>query len=410
MTMRLSLSTVAAAAGLLPSLASAGQFTYSPFTGDSDSGINSGLNYAAIADFAGNGTRTVNGVNFSNTGLSGTNYTLGLSAATFTGFVNSVTGVSNGLVSDFNYTGDGSGNATLTLTGLTPGQNYVTSWYNAGFGGAGGRQINITPSDTGTAFLFDENYTGAGQGNILRYSFTAPGTSISFGFDALSNGDSFHHYSMTTAVANNALLTTANVTALQAAGPGFFAPFSPSNTDLLQTSLSSASFGGAFTVENTGGVPILNNGQFSITGIGNNNPELATAGNGAFVQYDLNLAGAPLGFDISGIDTYGGWNDAGRDRQVFKISYSLVGSPDFVYLGAVDSNPAAGGNPSAVRAQFPTSLTGVDGIRVDWFGLQENGYAGIGEIDVFGTASVPEPAATGLLGLGALALLRRRRK
>ena len=270
--------------------------------------------------------------------------------------------------------------------------------------------MNITPSDTGTPFLFDENYTGSGQGNILRYSFTAPGTSISFGFDAVSNGDSFHHYAMTTAVANNALLTTANVTALQASGPGFYAPFTPSNTDLLQTSLGSSIFGGSFALENTGGVPILNNGQFSITGIGNNNPELATAGNNAFVQYDLSLAAAPLGYDISGIDTYGGWNDAGRDRQVFKISYSLVGSSDFVYLGAVDSNPAAGGNPTAIRAQFPTSLTGVDGIRIDWFGGQENGYAGIGEIDVFGAATVPEPAAAGLLGLGALALLRRRRK
>ena len=38
--------------------------TYSPITGDADSGINSVLNYTAKADFAGDGTRVVNGVSF----------------------------------------------------------------------------------------------------------------------------------------------------------------------------------------------------------------------------------------------------------------------------------------------------------------------------------------------------------
>lgn len=395
------------AAALAPSGLMAGTFTRSPYTGDADSGINSGLTYTSAADFNGTGSQTINGVPFSNTGLSGTNYSLTMTAAGFTGFGNALTGDSNGAISNFYYTGDGSGNASMTLTGLTPGQTYVTTWYAAGFGGAGGRNVNITPSDTGSPFLFDENFTGGGNGNLLRYTFTATGTSITYAFDAVSNGDSFHHYAMTNSVVNTGLLTTANVNSTTNGG-GFFAPYSPSSADLLQTSLASVSSSGNFAQENTGGVQILNNGQFSITGVGNNNPELATVENGSLITFNLDTATSPQGYNITGVDTYGGWNDSGRDRQSFKLSYSLVGSSDFTYIGSVDHDPAAAGNPSAVFASFPMSLTGVDAVRIEFFGNQENGYAGLGEIDVFGTP-VPEPSASVLVGILGLACFRRRR-
>src|SRR5688572_16742627 len=84
-------------ASLLPSALRAGEFTYSPFTGDGDSGINSGLTYTAIADFNGTGTRTINGVAFANTGNNGTNYTLATATTPFGGDFNNLTGTSNGL-------------------------------------------------------------------------------------------------------------------------------------------------------------------------------------------------------------------------------------------------------------------------------------------------------------------------
>ena len=59
---------------------------------------------------------------------------------------------------------------------------------------------------------------------------------------------------------------------------------------------------------------------------------------------------------------------------------------------------------SSIRA-----LTGVDAIRLDFFGGQENNYAGLGEVDVIGAATVPEPASVGLLLVGAVGLLQRRR-
>lgn len=394
-------------AGLVPAVLPAGTFTASPFTGDADSGVSAGLTYTAIADFNGSGATTVNGVSFANTGTSGGNYNLSIAGANFAGFGNTVTGSANAVVSNFTYTGNGSGNASLTLSGLTPGQSYVTSWLNAGFGTAGNRQVNITPSDTGVPFLFDENYTGNGNGNVLRYAFTATGNSITYNFDALSDGDSFHHYAMTNSVADPGFLSTPTVAAATGAGP--FAPFTPSNTDLLQSSLAGVSSSGNFAQEGTGGVPILNNGQFAVTGIGGNNPELATAENNSLVTFTLNTIASPLGYDITGVDTYGGWNDAGRDRQSLKISYSLVGSATFTYIGGFDFDPVAAGTPSAVRAQFPLSLTGVDELRIEFFGNQENGYAGIGEIDVFGSATIPEPATPVVALLSGLLCLRRRR-
>jgi len=149
---------------------------------------------------------------------------------------------------------------------------------------------------------------------------------------------------------------------------------------------------------------VLNGGNPS------DNSQLATVGNGDFIQFDLDTTVNILGYDISQISTFGGWNDAGRDHQLFKLSYSLVGSSDFTYLGSLDSDNGASPNQSAIQADFATALTGVDSIRLDFFGGQENGYVGLGEVDAIGAPTVvPEPASAGMLLVGAIGLLHRRR-
>lgn len=386
----------------------AGSFTQTTFSGDLDSGISGMLNYTAKADFNGSGTRVVNGVTLNETATAGNNYALTGTSSTFTGFANNLTGSVQGATSDFFY-GGADGNATLTLTNLVVGQRYATSWQNAAFGGAGSRVVSITPSDTGLAYSFDENFSGASNGNLLRYVFTASATSLSYAFNAAVDGDSFHHYSFT-----NSVVTSVGPVITTAAGAGpNFSPFAVSNSDLLQTSiLGTPTTGGNLSADATsGGAAALTNGSFAING-GNpaDNSPLAAAANNSFVAYTLNTTINKAGYNISSINLYGGWNDAGRDHQLVNISYSVIGRDEWIPFDTLDVEPPTGTIPSAVSAIFAASLTGVDGVRFDFPNGQENGYVGYGEFDVIGTPSVPEPTTTGLLsGLAALGFFRRRR-
>jgi hypothetical protein len=201
-------------------------------------------------------------------------------------------------------------------------------------------------------------------------------------------------------------------------GTGPFTPsYSPSGTDLINGTSPSAQSGN-FSEEAAGGVAVLTDGTFGTISGGNpgNNTLFATAGTGEQVTYSLNLAASPLGYLITGINTYGGWNDSGRDQQLYTVAFSTVANPGvFVDYTSVNFNPAAAGDPSATRVQI-TDTTGVlannvAAIRLtfDQPGAPENGYTGYTEVDVFGRA-VPEPTALGLIGLGAAGLLARRRR
>ena len=272
----------------------AGTFTISPWTGDADSGITTTKTYTTAVDFNGDGTRVINGVPFTDTSRGSSSYQL----VAANGFppnptnTNNLTGTSNQVVSDFFYS-DGSGNANLSLGNLVPGQTYTTTWYNVGFGTTS-RQVNITPGDTGVPFLYDENQPGAGNGSILSYTFVAKTTQITYSFDAVNNPDSFHHYALTNSGVKNVAgsLPTATATYVSQSGAAPFTPtFQPLNNDLLQTKLLSAvGSGGDFAQEGSGGVPILNNGQFTI-----NNSQLATGANGSSVVFTLDLTGAAAG-------------------------------------------------------------------------------------------------------------------
>ena len=200
-------------------------------------------------------------------------------------------------------------------------------------------------------------------------------------------------------------------------GAGPFSPtYTPSATDLIN-GLNPSAQTGNFSEEAAGGVGVLTNGTFGTISGGNpgNNTLFATAGTGEQVTYSLNLTASPQGYVITGIDTYGGWNDNGRDQQLYTVSFATAANPNvFAPYTAVNFNPTAGSDPTATRVQI-TDTTGVLATNVaairftfDQPAAPENGYTGYTELDVFGTA-VPEPTGLGLIVLGAAALLARRR-
>jgi len=209
----------------------AGTFSSAPITGDADSGISAARTYTHAVDFAGGfggvdpGT-TVNGVPFTVGRTSGPNYAT-------TGFIdnlggalthpNSVPAGDNtlaDLLNDFYFNGNSNGDGveTLTLTGLTSGTAYATTFYNMGFDLTRTRVATITTSDGGST-TFDQNFTGEGLPSVLRYTFTAADPSITFTFTPQSGGSaSFHQYGFTNEVlpepAAAALLGLATGTAL----------------------------------------------------------------------------------------------------------------------------------------------------------------------------------------------------
>ena len=84
------------------------------------------------------------------------------------------------MVNDFTC-GPADGNATLSLSGLTVGAQSVTTWYNRGWGAPGGRVVFMTASDTpGGFYRIDQNFSGDGNGNVIRYAFTANATTQTF--------------------------------------------------------------------------------------------------------------------------------------------------------------------------------------------------------------------------------------
>src|SRR5204863_5551004 len=121
----------------------------------------------------------INGVVFDSPGsnaLAGTNWLLSGAPNVFTNNGNGagannlpIGSGSRQLCEEFFY-GATNLNATsrLELAGLTAGQTYIVTFYATGFGGPLGRQVRITPSDTGVGYLVDENLANSGNGLLVK--------------------------------------------------------------------------------------------------------------------------------------------------------------------------------------------------------------------------------------------------
>ncbi len=121
-------------------------------------------------------------------------------------------------------------------------------------------------------------------------------------------------------------------------------------------------------------------------------------GAGTMVTYTLN--GSASGYTLTNITVYGGWKDAGRDQQAYKVYFSKVSAPaTFTTLGTVNYNPA---NPASVQSATRATLRAANGVLVTNVAAvkfdfttpaSENGYCGYAEIILSGMPTVV-PVAT----------------
>ena len=147
--------------------------------------------------------------------------------------------------------------------------------------------------------------------------------------------------------------------------------------------LPSATVNGSAGAEGSGSAGVLTDGAAP----GGNVNTYAMGNNGSLTY---TLGSAPLGYEISGVNVYSGWNDTGRDRITVSLAYSTYDAPDTFTAIAGSSVNYDGGSGVAVARYSATGdgiAVGASKLRFD-FGSQENNYAGYRELEVVGRESV----------------------
>ena len=379
---------------------------------DADTGIRPGANYTHVVDFDPAAVpATVNGVAFNQTGQTGTNYIL-TGAATGHAGTGGLTGFTD-LVNDFYYdqpaaVGD---HEVLTLTGLSPNTSYTLRMYMKAWGYPGNRTADVLDSDGATLPGFNQD---GKQFQFLQNVFTTAGsgpnsTQFSMDFTVTSGGSSQHIYGFTNEVGGA-------VTAVQTGSSGGSA-YTVAAGDLLETSatLTSASGVGQEEGITSTDLSILADGQFGGTGGGGRADSVAIH-NGAELIYTLAPTPLGLGYEITRIDSYTGWQDGGRVDQLYTVMYATVGDPDSFIPLATAQLGSADGNTFLSLVDLGGGLLATNAAKLKFFfPSTENGYVGYREFDVFGAAVVPEPSTFILLAMSAVAGLvvlgwRRRRR
>lgn len=193
-----------------------------------------------------------------------------------------------------------------------------------------------------------------------------------------------------------------------------FAAGGPSSTDLIEGAAPSAetNAGQPFTEESSTGTSALTNGTvdtFYGGGTSASNHIAYFVGDGGdSLTYDLGGS-----HDLSSIVIFGGWNDGGRDQQLYEVFASTDGGSNFSSLASVDVNDGifqTDTTPISTRNELVDDTSsilasGVTHVRVD-FGESENGFTGYTEIDI---NAVPEPTSIALVLVGCTTMLLRRR-
>jgi hypothetical protein len=455
---------------LATNVRAAGTFSDTNFTGDADSGINAGSVYTHALNFLTDDNLTINGAVFTGTG-SGTaapatnTYSVVGTNGTFTNNANNLVGNSDGLATNFVYNGNPQ---VLTLNSLIAGQSYVTTFYSVGFGPVGDRVVDISTSDGGVLTGYDQNQAGSGNGNRLSYSFVATAPTQTFTITPQNPGNTFHNYALSNRLAGyNSLLTDNFYIGTNNGNPGGPALLN-SNLPARQGGTIVSFAGAPVMYSSAGNVQVGNGptgpvdrGNFLLTAFGgaaspNHNFKGVDAGaipNGKLlVSFDM----APnLNPDPNNVNNTTDWGGISLGlAQANQTVFINNGAPHFGILfrgnGGIQAfdggNDITGSGTAGAGARWyaedgvnnvtnqlhhfdlflsdPTLASidvYVDGVLFDTFskpgGFSDGGNnyinlvgSHIAGFDNLQVAEVPEPATLSALGLGAIALIARRRR
>ncbi len=142
-----------------------------PWMGDADSGIGgvqADYTVAVNMGTADTTTATVNGITFSAHAMSGPNFVLTGTSTNAGRAATNVTGDSDLLAKNFTH----GSNRILTLSNLTPGTIYETSFYTYAWDATPGRTQRFDAD--GDNFIGDGSAYGDGNGARISYTFVAP--------------------------------------------------------------------------------------------------------------------------------------------------------------------------------------------------------------------------------------------
>ena len=174
-------------------------------------------------------------------------------------------------------------------------------------------------------------------------------------------------------------------------------PYRVSGTDLLQQKVNSIETN-AIVFYNEGSPNTLGVLTDGTTGPGNREAVVAL-GNGS-ITYWLDLPQSPSGYDITGLDSYTGWQDGGRVDQNYVVSFKKVGSGTF-------GNAITNSYPSNLKetriSLTDLNLEGIEAVKITFLS-QENNGVGYKEFDLFGLPTTTNYTAAGFSGITAYAV------
>jgi hypothetical protein len=255
------------------------------------------------------------------------------------------------------------------------------------------------PANTASAnqAIINDSLGGVIAANVAAIAFV-------FDFPGVENG--YTGYSAITVggtPAGSVISPTVAITASNQSGPSPFTPAWTLESPNLIAGLAPSGAAGNFTLESSGGTPVLTDGVLGASG---DVTGFATcgAGSGSGNTLVYTLTNAINGTTVTNIVVYSGWGNGNRDGQYYKLSYSTIAAPTtYIPITTVFYNPVGVSGASANRVALAMSDgsplgSGVANIKFEFSAPLnasqfDNGYQGYSEIIVqgFDTATPPPP-------------------